>query len=99
MPEEGVHGDEIHVIMSFGQIAIGVQRGFIARKIGALVGGGNYFGNGIFILLAGETLEMFRRAVVPAQFVARVTTAPAEQTRAPRYGPVHERFLPVIPNR
>src|SRR6185437_11710059 len=49
-------------------------------------------------LLFGEAGEMRGRAVVPAEGVAGVLAAPAEQARAPGDGAVHEALLFVIPD-
>ena len=99
MPEERVHGDEIHVVMIFRHVAVGMDGGLAAREIELFVGGRNGFGNRTGVLLFGKAREMRRRALVPAERVAGILPAPAEQARPPRDRAVHERLLLVIPNR
>ena len=97
--EERVHGDEIHVVMIFRHVAVGVNGGFAAREVELFVGGRNGFRNRAGVLLSGKAREVRRRAFVPAQRVARILSAPAEQTRPPCDRAVHERLLLPVPNR
>ena len=98
VPEERIHRDKVHVVVRLGEVAIRVQRVFVARKIGRCFRHGNGFRNVIRILMNGVAREMFRRAFVPAQFVAGIRPAPAEQPHAPRDRAVHERLLRVVPD-
>ena len=94
-----IHSDEIHVVMIFRHIAVGVDGGLAAREIELFVGGRDGFRNRTCVLLFRKAREVRRRAFVPAKRVARILSAPAEQPRPPRDRAVHERLLLVVPNR
>ena len=85
--------------MIFRHVAVGVDRGLAAREIELFIGGRNGFGNRTRVLLFRKAREVRRRAFVPAERVARILSAPAEQPRPPRDRAVHERLLLVVPNR
>ena len=99
MAEKHVHGDKVHVVVGAGHVAIGVQRGLVAREVEFFIGGRDGGRHGRGVLLGGEPAEMGARALVPAQRVAGVGRAPAEQLDAPRDGSVHEGIRLVIPDR
>src|ERR1017187_3659454 len=74
-----------------------MNRSFAAREIELFVRGWNGFGNRTNILIFGKAREMRRCALVPAERVTGILSAPAEQARAPRDRAVHVRLLRVIP--
>src|SRR5688572_296986 len=78
VPEERIHGDEIHVVMVLRQVAVTMQRVLVAREIGGFLGHRKLVRNRICILLAEETFEMLPRSFMPAQSVAGINTAPAQ---------------------
>src|ERR1044072_6698417 len=55
-------------------------------------------GRSACVLPPGPVGEVAASAVVPAERVASVGAAPAEQLRAPRDGAVHERALRFVPH-
>ena len=97
--EERIHCHKVHVVVRLRQVAVRVEAGFVAREIHILIGGRNFFRNGIRVLLFGKARKVRRRALVPAKFVADIRPAPTEQARPPRHRAVHERLLLLIPDR
>ena len=75
------------------------MRGLVAREIELFVSGRNCFRNRTRVLLFCKTGEVRRRAFMPAQRIAGIWSAPAEQPHPPRDRAMHERLLLLIPNR
>ena len=99
MPEKGIHADEVHVVVRLREVAVGVERGFVARKICGLLGRRNFAGHRAGVLLFRKALEMFCRAIMPAEFIAGITDPPAEQPHPPRHAAMQVGVHAIIPDR
>ena len=99
MPEQGIDVDQVHVVVTVGDgrrccaaRPDSARDGWPPRRVATSPARRQCSG-------ASPSIQMPPRAVMPAERIHHVRSAPAEQARAPRDGAMHHDLLRLIPQR
>src|ERR1017187_2150263 len=96
--EQRVDIHRVHVVVGTRNVAVAMQSGLAARKVGSFVGWRQFWGDGVDVLARGPISQVTPGAVVPAEGVGGIGATPAEQLGAPGNRAVHHRALRFVPD-